>query len=179
MERELWKRVYQVVGSLSRSRRRRRARFPDRLIALVMLWAALHDRTIKWACDGRNWSPLRPRRLPSESTMSRRLRTASVRVLLDAVEARLRTNPVEGFAPGGMVKIADGKPLPVGGHSKDPDARNGRGAGGMARHFARLTNLAGGLGPLPNWVRRLDRVKRWVQSKLILHALRTLPQPTG
>lgn len=280
--------MYQVVGSLSRSRRRKRVRFPDRLVALVLLWAALHDRTIKWACDADNWSRLKPRRLPSESTMSRRLRTASVRALLDAVEPRLRANPAEGFAPGGWVKVADGKPLPVGGHSKDPDARNGRAAGGMARgykwhaiwgdgpvpcawdvrpmnasepavaaelvralpgtgyllgdaaydtnplyeataaaghqlvaprkrpraglghrrhsphrlrsiellkgefgralhrernrieqQFARLTNLAGGLGPLPNWVRRLDRVRRWVQSKLILHALRTLPQPTG
>jgi Transposase DDE domain len=288
MERELWRRVYRLVISLGRSRRRKRVRFSDRVIVLVVLWAALHDRAMNWACDAGNWSRFKPRRLPSESTMSRRLRTPSVQALLDAVETHLRTIAEDGFAPGGMVKVADGKPLPVGGHSKDPDARSGRGAGGMARgyklyalwgdgplpcawdvrpmnasepavaaelvcrlpgcgylladavydvnplyeaaaaaghqlvaprkrpagglghrphstyrlrsiellqgefgrslhrlrdrierQFARITNFAGGLAPLPNWVRRRHRVHRWVQCKLILHALRTLPQPTG
>lgn len=288
MERELWNRVYQWVSSLSRSRRRLRVRIADRVIVLAHLWAVLHDRGANWACDARNWGRLKPRRLPSESTMSRRLPTPSVRALLAAVEARLRAAAPGGVAPGGLVKVADGKPLPVGGWSKDPDARDGRGAGGMARgyklhaiwgggpipcawdvrpmnesepavaaellpsvpgsgylladaaydsnplceaaaaanhqlvaprkrpgtglghrphsphrlrsiellagefgrslhrlrgdierHFARLTNFAGGLGPLPNWVRRLPRVRRWVQAKLILHGLRTLPAPAS
>jgi Transposase DDE domain len=285
MERELWRKVYQLVGSLSRSRRRTRVRIADRVIVLVHLWAALHDRGMNWACDVRNWGRFKPRRLPSESTMSRRLRSGSVQALLNAIETQLRSGPQEGFAPGGLVKIVDGKPLPVGGHSHAPDAKNGRGAGGMAkgykwyviwgdgplpcvsavrpmnesepvvaaelvkslpgagyllgdaaydtnplhdavaaaghqlvaprkrpraglghrrhsphrlrsiemlegdfgrslhrmrdrieRRFARLTNFAGGLGPLPNWVRRLPRVERWVQAKLILHGLRILPQ---
>lgn len=292
MERELWGRVYRMVRSLGRSRRRRRVRFTDAAIVLVHLWAVLHDRPVSWACDLRNWAGRRPRRLPSNATMSRRLRTDSVRRFLAAAEARLRRaaeDDVGGdVAPGGLVKVVDGKPLPVGGHSHDPDAAWGRGAGQMSkgyklyailgdgpapcvwdvrpmnaseptvaaellpavpgagyllgdavydvnplydaaaaanhqlvaprkrpgtglghrshsphrlrsiellagafgrtlhrlrgeveRRFARLTNPAGGLGPLPNWVRRLDRVRRWVQGKLILHALRLLPQPTS
>lgn len=288
MERELWGRVYRMVRPLGRSRRRPRVRFADAAVVLVHLWAVLHDRPTSWACDLRNWAGLRPRRLPSNATMSRRLRTESVREFLAAAEGRLRQAGGGGPVPGGLVKAVDGKPLPVGGHSKDPDAAVGRGAGRMAkgyklhaivgdgpmplawdvrpmdeaepavaaelvaglpgagyllgdaaydsnplygaaaaaghrlvaprkrpeaglghrphspyrlrsielsagefgrslhrlrgdveRHFARLTNPAGGLGPLPNWVRRLPRVRQWVQGKLILHALRTLPQPTG
>jgi hypothetical protein len=291
MERELWGRVYRVVRSLGRSRRRKRLRFPDAAVVLAHLRAVLHDRTVAWACDPRNWAGLQPRRLLSPSTMSRRLRTDSVREFLAAAEARLRAAaaaPGGGLVPGGLVKLVDGKPLPVGGCSKDPDARRGYGAGQMPkgyklhavwgdgpiplawdvrpmnesepavaaglmprlpgggyvlgdavfdvnplyeaaaaanhqlvaprkrphgglghrrhsphrmrsieilagefgrsvhrlrddieRRFGRLTNLAGGLGPLPNWVRRLHRVPRWVQGKLILHALRLLPQPSG
>ena len=37
--------------------------------------------------------------------------------------------------------------------------------------FAHLTNLSFGLSPLPNWVRRLDRVTRWVTAKITLYHL--------
>jgi len=42
----------------------------------------------------------------------------------------------------------------------------------IERIFGQQTSVAGGLLPLPPWVRRLDRVRRWVQAKLILHHLR-------
>ena len=42
----------------------------------------------------------------------------------------------------------------------------------IERHFAHRGNAAGGLGPLPNFVRKLPRVRRWVHAKLIIHALR-------
>lgn len=52
---------------------------------------------------------------------------------------------------------------------------------GIERRFARLTNHAAGLAPLPNWVRRLDRVRLWVQVKLLIHAayvlLKSRPPP--
>jgi hypothetical protein len=38
--------------------------------------------------------------------------------------------------------------------------------------FGTLTATAGGLAPLPGWVRRLDRVTRWVGVKMIFHNLR-------
>jgi hypothetical protein len=41
----------------------------------------------------------------------------------------------------------------------------------IERQFGGLTNHAGGLAPLPNWVRRIARVRLWVQAKLIIHAL--------
>jgi hypothetical protein len=40
----------------------------------------------------------------------------------------------------------------------------------IERKFGHLTNHAGGLAPLPNWVRRIHRVRLWVQAKLIIHA---------
>jgi hypothetical protein len=40
----------------------------------------------------------------------------------------------------------------------------------VERCFGWLTNHAGGLPPLPNWVRREHRIRCWVQAKLIIHA---------
>jgi hypothetical protein len=37
--------------------------------------------------------------------------------------------------------------------------------------LAHLTNLPFGLAPLPNWVRRLSRVQRWVAAKITLYHL--------
>jgi hypothetical protein len=44
----------------------------------------------------------------------------------------------------------------------------------IERIFSALTSFAGGLGPLPNWVRRLDRVTRWVTAKLTIYHARLL-----
>jgi DDE family transposase len=41
----------------------------------------------------------------------------------------------------------------------------------IERNFGWLTNHAAGLAPLPNWLRRIWRVRTWVQAKLIIHAL--------
>jgi hypothetical protein len=41
----------------------------------------------------------------------------------------------------------------------------------IERNFGWLTSHAGGLLPLPSWVRRLPRVRLWVQAKLIIHAI--------
>lgn len=41
----------------------------------------------------------------------------------------------------------------------------------VERQFAWLTNHGGGLAPLPNWVRRISRVRCWVQAKLIIHTI--------
>lgn len=40
----------------------------------------------------------------------------------------------------------------------------------IERAFARMAASAVGLDHLPGWVRSLDRVRRWVQAKLILYA---------
>ena len=40
---------------------------------------------------------------------------------------------------------------------------------GVERAFAHLTAFAGGLGPLPSWVRRLKRVERWVTAKIAIY----------
>lgn len=42
----------------------------------------------------------------------------------------------------------------------------------IERYFGHLGNFGGGLGPLPNWVRRPRRVALWVQMKIIINAAR-------
>jgi hypothetical protein len=42
----------------------------------------------------------------------------------------------------------------------------------IERRFGNLSCCAGGLGPLPAWIRTLPRVDRWVRAKLLLHAVR-------
>lgn len=251
------------------------APFFDYEIVMVYLWAVLHERPTSWACDPRNWpDELRPNPLPSQSTMSRRLRTTEVQCLIQTTESLV--SPIDCSC---WVRLIDGKPLVVGTYSKDPDATWGcvgqsfakgyklhalygrqitpdvweiaplnvsepevgarlilllKGAGyivgdkafdsnpvhaaansvraqlvaerkrpgtnlghrphspgrlrsmallatdfGRALHqhrstierkFGHLTNHAGGLAPLPNWVRRIHRVRLWIQAKLIIHA---------
>jgi hypothetical protein len=284
MERKLWRRVYRMVRSLSTSgvwgMTNGRRHHSDAAIALVFLWAALHDRPRNWACCQDNWTGWRrPKQLPSPAALSRRLRSCGVQTLLRRLGEELRA-----AGPTRLCKIADAKPLSVSPYSRDPDACWGRGAGRMAkgyklyaiwddapfpcawevrpmnasepvvaremlpqvagggyllgdavydvnplyeaaadtghqllaprkrppgslghrthsphrlramallsqsfgqtvftlrteieRQFGRLTNTAGGLGPLPNWVRRLHRVRIWVHAKLLLHAIRLTP----
>jgi hypothetical protein len=284
MERNLWKQLYEVVMSTAHPAAAPGVSHSDRWVVLVYLWAAVHDRSTTWAIVARHWpEALRPTRLPSQPTMSRRLRSGPVNALLNALLRRYRGRPGADW-----VKYLDGKPLPVGDFSKDPDARWGRGpdsffkgyklhavwgtapvplaweirpanagepttarllvkrlagagylvgdrgfdsnplaeAAGRRNHqlvappkkaagaghghhaqspwrrrgldllrqpfgqalyrsrafvercFGHLTSFGGGLGPLPSWVRRTYRVKRWVQAKLLINAARaSLHQP--
>jgi hypothetical protein len=43
---------------------------------------------------------------------------------------------------------------------------------GIEGAFGNATSFAGGMGPLPAWVRRLGRVQRWVWAKLVINAAR-------
>ncbi len=42
----------------------------------------------------------------------------------------------------------------------------------IERFFGNHTSFAGGLAPLPAWVRTLPRVERWVRAKLVINAIR-------
>lgn len=128
MERELWRVVMRGLKRLPR-RWPRGGVYDNRTILAVLLWAALHDRSILWACRRRNWPVQAWRRvLPDQSTMSRRLRDGRVleelTLLLEIVQRSL------GEVRGPL--IVDGKPLAVSAHSADPDARCGWGAGRYA-----------------------------------------------
>lgn len=280
MERELWPLLYRLLRAVGKDFSQKYVSYQGWVIAAVQLWAALHDRTRAWACQSRHWSTttLKPPRLPSESTLSRRADGAGVGLLLRALERRLRDTQDPK-----LVAWLDGKPLTVSGVSQGPDARRGRGAGGMAkgyklhavisgrpmpeawevtalneheavvaqrlvgqlshtgylladgnydsgpladqaqargyqlvaplpaknagqghrpqsasrlrnrdllagdfgkdlyrlrggieRSFGNTTSFAGGLGPLPAWVRRLHRVRTWVWAKLLINAVRIL-----
>ena len=93
MERELWKLIIAAMKRLPRTRSRN-AVYSDSEVLAVLLWAVLHDRPISWACVRRHWPPQAwRRRLPDQSTMSRRLRTDATRdqlaVVLTHVQASL------------------------------------------------------------------------------------------
>ena len=49
----------------------------------------------------------------------------------------------------------------------------------IERHLGQWGNYGGGLGPLPNWVRRPHRVALWVQAKIILNQVRLLCHNQG
>lgn len=278
MERQLWPLLYHELRAAGQEVRQKYVQRQPWVIAAVLVWAALHDRPVGWACDPAHWATTRrrPARLPSAATVSRRTRRGGFAVFLNALTARLR-----GAGLPGLVLAVDGKPLLVGGCSHDPDARYGRAAGHMGKGYklhavwgrrpmpeawevtplnehevnvgerladqltgggyvtadgnydagrlfdrfagrgyqlvaaqrkdnpggghreqsaARLrgialwqcpfgqavyrcrvgiegafgnaTTFAGGLGPLPAWVRRLGRVQRWVWAKLVINAAR-------
>lgn len=276
MERELWPLLYRALRAVSAHDHQPQVQYQPWEIVAVLLWAALHDRPRCWACDPRHWdtTDLRADQPPSPATVSRRARSARVLDLLDRLGAHLR-----GGGPPGWTLMVDGKPLPVGKCSKDPDAlpnqhgkgyklhtvwgfrcgpeawavtavneyegtvaerligallgkgvllgdkgydasrlydaawRSGylllvppsatdtgrghvyqsparqlarswfadglgaalwRARAGIERAFGNLGAFGGGLGPLPSWVRRLWRVQRWVQCKLLINAVRIL-----
>jgi hypothetical protein len=131
MEGQLWRRLYSVVSALGKWHPYKGKQFSDTWIVVVYLWAVLHDRPTVWACDEKNWpTEMRWHLLPSQSTMSRRLRTVGVLSLAARCEARLRD-----LFPRGPSEWLDAKPLPVGGSSKDRDARAGRCVRGKARGY--------------------------------------------
>jgi hypothetical protein len=132
MERELWPPLYHLLRDVAKPFHQKYVQYQPWVLLAVCFWAALHDRPISWACQRRHWSTttLKPWRLPSPATLSRRLDSVGVGLLLRALEQRLR----ECSQPA-LAAFVDGKPLPVGGNSKDPDARFGRGAGCIAKGY--------------------------------------------
>ena len=132
MERELWPLLYRSVREVARDFSQKYVQHQPWVLVAVMLWAALHDRPVSWACQRRHWSTttLRPGRLPSPATMSRRVDGVGVGLFWRALADRVR-----GDGDPALVAVVDGKPLVVGGCSKDPDARTGRAAGHLARGY--------------------------------------------
>jgi len=132
MERELWPRLYHLVVEVGRTMRLADVSFQPRTIVLVLLWAALHDRPMNWACDLRNWSTttLQPFSLPSPSTMSRRLRRVDTAMFMRLLIQRIRDT-----GDAGLIAVIDGKPLPIGGSSQDPESHCGHGVGRSAKGY--------------------------------------------
>ena len=122
-----------------------RAVYTDEVIFAVYVWAVVHDRPVLWACDPSNWPPdLIRRPLPTQSTMSRRLRRATFEHLLYDIENALLSLTL---IHAQWLRVIDAKPLPVGGPSKDADATWGRGAGGIQKGYK--LHVIWGDGPLP------------------------------
>jgi Transposase DDE domain len=170
MECELWRQLYKWVMQVGRERAATpHVRFSDALIVCVFFWACLHDRPVSWACVKRHWrtTSWKPLTLPSPSTLSRRLRTESVKQLLTAIEKNIRES-----CPCVAEKFLDGKPLPIGGCSKDREARFGRGSGGKARGYK--LHVIYGFRPVPEaWTVRPMNDCEWVVARDLI------PQLTG
>jgi len=132
MERELWPLLYSLLRQTAQDFQQKYVQIPGWVLVAVLLWAALHERPISWACQSQHWSTttLRPLRLPSPATMSRRIDGVAIGLLLRALEQRLRDSQKPR-----LLSFLDGKPLPIGGNSKDQDAHFGRAAGGMAKGY--------------------------------------------
>lgn len=132
MERELYAGVIAALRRLGRRRRSRRQRYTDGTIVAVYFWAVLNDRPTYWACDAANWPPgLRRGVLPSQSVMSRRLRSGGVVKLLARLERFiLRRNKTPS-----LIYVIDGKPMPIANHSADRHARYGRAVRGKSRGY--------------------------------------------
>jgi IS5 family transposase len=132
MERELWPLLYRSLRGAANGFSQKYVHYQPWVLVAVFLWAALHDRPASWACDPRNWSTtrLRPPRLPSPATLSRRLDGVGVGLFWRRLEQRLR-----GAGPPALLAFLDGKPLALSGVSKDPDAGYGRAAGGNGKGY--------------------------------------------
>jgi hypothetical protein len=133
LERQQWRTVLSAVKRASRRlpKPKRRPKFPDGLIVAMYLWATWHDRCLSWACDRTHYGRLfRPRKLPSVSQFSRRIKSGRCRQILQWAHEELAevglSSPVSYF---------DGKPLLVSPVSKDRDAKRGRVSGGWGKGY--------------------------------------------
>ena len=143
MERELWRSLYLLARKLGNPQGS--WRYSTAEVLGVYFWAVVHDRPTSWATDPNEWPcDMQPQWLPSQSTMSRRLRKPETVELMTAVEQQL----VALLALGRyLVHIVDGKALAVSAVSKDRDTGYGRGAGAPQKGYKLHAIWSG--GPIP------------------------------
>lgn len=132
MERDIWRIVVAALKRLPPTCKPKQLYTTAEVLA-VLLWAALYDRSILWACRRRSW-PVQAwrRRLPDQSTMSRRLRDPALLEHLTRVLDIIQRAFDDG--DNSLLRI-DGKPLSVSVFSDDRDATMGWGAGIYARGY--------------------------------------------
>jgi hypothetical protein len=163
MERELWPLLYRHLKEAASGFSQKYVPFQPWVLVAVFLWAALHDRPVAWACDARDGAAtrLRPPRLPSPATLSRRLDGVGVGLFWRRLGERLR-----GGGPP-LVAALDGKPLAIGGVSKDKEAGYGRAAACKAKGYKLHAAWAG--RPLPEaWeVTPMNTCEKAVARRLI------------
>ena len=163
MERQLWNDIVNLIDQAPQDQLSRRFRFDNADIARLLLWATLHDRPISWACRPENWpDDLRPARLPTPSTMSRRLRRPETQAYLQVLHHRLRRRLRRG-----LLHMIDGHALPVRRHTTDRDARRGWGHGQYQWGY-KLHVLCDENGYIRSWrVRPMNEDERTVARELV------------
>jgi hypothetical protein len=163
VEHQLWSSIVALLDVLDKPVTPATFDFTDEQIVRVYYWAVIHDRPTCWACDRASW-PLWLRRqpLPSPSAMSRRLRTASVKALLNAMEQRV----VAPQKPS-LYWMIDGKPLAISGCSKDRQAGYGRAAKCKAKGY-KLHAVFNPEGEIAAWrVAPMNKDERVMAARLL------------
>lgn len=172
MDGKLWARVYRAVMELEHPNSCRQ-RFSDRVIVLVFLLAAWNDRPVCWACRPGSWAGYRrPKHLPSQPTMSRRLRSPKVQELLDKAEVALRA--IQQL--NRRIRVVDGRCFPINPYSKDRDARWGYAIRGFAFGYKLHAVWGGGLVPIAWELRSLNASEPRVAGERLLPRI---PRATG
>jgi Transposase DDE domain len=163
VEGQLWRVMVSVLAVIDKRRKRANEDFSDENIVQVFYWSVIHDRPVSWACQRRNWPlHLRRRPLPSNTTLSRRLRCPGVIALLDALERRV-TAPAHPH----WYWMIDGKPLAISGCSKDRQAGYGRAARCKAKGY-KIHAMIAADGALANWrVAPMNKDERVMAERLL------------
>jgi len=169
MDLELWSELRAAVRDVARFvRRHPRDTHPTWLVVLVHLWSVLNERPTSWACQARHW-PQRtcPRPvLPDQSTVSRRMRRDDFDPFLMRVVRRLAGRiPPDRLQ---LLKLFDGKALELPNHTRDPDARWGRGVSRVSVGYKLHAIITPGQ-PMPHAfaITPLDRCEKQMCLRLI------------
>lgn len=122
MDDQLLNHLYHRLCAPGKVQRPANCHYSDALIVLIYFLGVLRERSPHWAHDKGHW-PLWMRRLkvPSYSQLAKRLNTRSVQQLIEQLNREFR-----GRLPSSLEKFCDGKPMVVGGFSRDPDTACGR-----------------------------------------------------
>jgi Transposase DDE domain len=153
MDRTIWKIAFQAIHQAHRHLPgpRRRPQYPDWLIVAMFLWSVWHHRPLSWACQRGHYGDLfRPRKIPSVSQFTRRIKTSRCQQILQQVHDQLAKPQV-----GSFISYLDGKAMLVSPVSKDKDARRGRVSGGFAKGYK-----------LHVWATADDRIPLWGVTSL-------------
>jgi hypothetical protein len=144
---ERWSEVYRLVKDVAAERPRGSRRFADAVIVLTLLWAASNHKPISWACKRGHWPVWMQRilpRVPTSTTMSRRLRRESVRAFV----VRMLEH-AQGDLGRSLVAMLDATALEIRPHSTDAQAgyghTSGRGRMGKGYKLHVLLDLSGKL----------------------------------
>ena len=171
-ERELWLDFYHRLWAYARRIGHRSPHgtiINDVIIAAVHHWAVLHDRPDCWACKNANWQ--KPESwlpfigLPSQSSLSRRMRSDSVKALLDGF-AKYLAHDVNN-ACDTLVKTVDSKPLPVGRYSNAKDARWGEATKVKLRGYKLFCLYGRGVMPIAFEVSSMNASDQRVGCRLV------------
>ena len=147
MERQLWKVILDVLSNACKPKKCPTCTYDCVEIVKIWLWAVIHDRPVSWACLRCNWPPYQWRRsIPSNATMSKRLRSDAVRDLLLQLEKKV-LRPRCGMS---LAWSLDGKPLVISGCSTDKQAGYGRATGGKAKGY-KIHAIIGKKGEIAEW----------------------------